>query len=672
MDIEYIEYLELLVNNGQLLPVLQELRPRQYTQLVISSKIVSDYINNVKYTLLKWWTNTNDTIDDLRRKAPGITIEQMDWCADYYYPVDRSINLYSGEELFYNACKAGYTPEECMKFAKTEIKDEYLISTSQIASALASGRLDVFNFLKPYYEHMQTFDHEWIYLFRHRDLSIRAFIDLIYKDWEATKNEDAYSALTQILEPKPGSDDTFKAINMSEDDAVKELSVKMKLPYKVIPLQNNFLVHLMDKCNIFVRYPYTPQYKLSKNYINTCMEMSRYNSYRYPSYDILDDSLSGNILEVINKLNTYNDDISVSISTSLDYETNSWVGYDTDTRLSKPQLARRKYIVGQTVYYIHPSLSKTYLKARGVTLSDSEDNYKVLHHWCFPNDKLSTLLYSVPKYEVPKYIEWLSEYYWPLNSTEWDPSVLIDRALSLRYSDEDMKLLIDLPQDSPEIQMNVVILCFVYNRMNLLHEENSAYKIFKGTGIYGVRNIGDNRHYNIAHMIINHMYLQSEEKLDILSRFANLPPTLLDGIAGDIDTNNNWNIAGITLNANCSVDKITKMLQLFGRKLESKLYSEELEQMLLNLEYGNELGSYFPTGLLWSNTNVLQKITPDSYIYDELHYRLGGLPGGGPITSYEQAIARGDYHPLVIGGLSDKYSIDSKYGYKLMEIPFNK
>lgn len=336
-----------------LIQVLNELRPSDIIKLGIVDKVHNLLTKDplVRYALLKRWCPTNKTIEELITYVPNITLQQISVLADYYYPTKDSIGKYPLDELFYNACKAGYNVSDCLVY--------YIDDFNIPASAIVTKRRDILDYWKSKGIFKRLFNGlygtNYIDLLMHRDMTIELWVDTIIQ----------YGADISFLRLITGSSDLARPllIALSNHPQIHRLAKHFGRTYippnMSMPRDDRYTVILKHKLGI-------PIQLLASN----PMILSLYNSKQFPSYDLVDDICSGNLLEVMHKVNTVDRNILVESASRHRVRYVTYVGYDAD---SFPPLVSiynnaRLETVGQCTLYLNSNKAKEYLSMRGLHL----------------------------------------------------------------------------------------------------------------------------------------------------------------------------------------------------------------------------------------------------------------------------------------------------------------
>ena len=278
--------------------ILNELRPSDIIKLGIVDRVHNVLTKDplTKYRLLKRWCPTDKTVNELSKHVPNITLQQISVIANYYYPTNESINVYPADELFYNACKAGYSVEDCMKFLK------FIYSP---VIPIVTGRDDVLNLLVrqgrfPGFPEGK-YNEGYISLLLHRDMTVKLWVDTIIKhgiDVEYLRILLDGNSSFSIERGVPHDYGTIKNSNHPE--------IARLANYFGLTISFNNTMYSGEDDMVILRYKLGIK---NSNGSKTRAILSRYDSEKFPSYDIFDDICSGNYLEVMHKANTWDRDI---------------------------------------------------------------------------------------------------------------------------------------------------------------------------------------------------------------------------------------------------------------------------------------------------------------------------------------------------------------------------
>ena len=692
----YLDYLPADV----LIEELKLLRPSNYRALAIASVRINDFLADpeVRYLLFKYWSKDKRPIEVLRVYVPNLTLKQLEYVANYYYPVAQS-GEYNEFDLMNNALLNGDTSllKHSMGTYSPEVS-AYVQGYTELALK-GSNRFT-------YAIRSLGYDPALTSILGHRLGSVKMYLDVLYKIWENrpdSPESEPYLIIVDIINSIAyGSKSDMRYRSTQETSVIHYILNECKLPEVIefcskvgveyIPeedidasiidaakaIGNNdsvgaiYHTGLIDKASENV--------KGSREYIRLRISLSQFDSKKYPTYNLMHDIESGHYVDALHKVNTIDRNITL---TYYYYNYTSWTAspWANNTFINNTYMSAAAQTSGQLLLSMHPAIAQVCYDVDKLKIENTPDNYYALiQRWCPQLGEVPLKHINVPLV--------LSCYYEPtLMLGEWkgDISVLIHRHLEGGASDDRIKRFIynlRNKDDTTKIDtthedlVNGYLLLFAYDRAPLIKTlrfvTQTAYVnrelVYSNTErrTLGQILLGELDKFDINlqlfFMIINHTILSADQKLQILSRANSLAGELLDGISGLV-YNDYRCLAGNIFNQTASQDVIEDILQVFGYKYVGKVKSLiGVDSILERFKEGYIIDPLFPLGLLWRETNYFRR--SDSYTNDLIEL-VSNSTVDDDGTLLLNASRYNDYlQGVTVGGIPQK-QFASPYGYTL-------
>ena len=201
---------------------------------------------------------------------------------NYYSPTPESIGKYPLRELFYNACKAGYTVDNCMVY--------FSDTQSSLTTAIATRRDDVVEHLRQsdmFSEFFRgRFTTQYMQMLLHRDMTPSHWANMIIE----------YSTRERVIALFESKDSLVDVLKSSYHPIVSRLADRFD-----IKVERTKDAKEITPETIILRYKLgmTLEIDVSVQRILCC-----YDTETFPSYDIFENICSGNYNEVAHKINT--------------------------------------------------------------------------------------------------------------------------------------------------------------------------------------------------------------------------------------------------------------------------------------------------------------------------------------------------------------------------------
>ena len=629
-DMENLDYIELLLT-------LESLRPDDYINMIGSSDAMKLKVTFLKYDLLKYWTGDKRSRSELEVYLPNLTFRQMQVLADFYYPTANSIGKYRYDHLFLNAIRAGYSDEDCLQFIKGEVNDFCAVSTlvhqrSDLLTAVANKGDRVANIIL--IEEVDNININVLVkaMLSHPDVTIEYFCDVMYK--LALKNpdiKDAFAAKQDDEEYEFGSDiDLLADSGHSVVIALqKKLGVAPGNPNRIFD-QNTIeeFPAVAIKCELYNR-EFADADQWIQYHESAVNALSRIDSVKFPTYDLNNDISSGNWLEVIHKVNTYDRNVVL--------------------KYKYPEIEQGIYakarleIYGQMLLNKHPRAVEELLRHEGLEVADEESARVLLEHWCFPGSDVS----AIPD---PFIYEKIVDYYHPtvVISDKWkieDVPIIFDRLLSTGIDESDLEggIMYKMPNLGIHLLDIVIILKYYgYDNVKFPERTDTRYSNIFTSDILTLNN-------DEVYLIANHTYLDADTKLSLLSKVNNLNPDLVKAILG-VQTGTDIGVMGNILNRAASSTSLEQFAAVHNSQFKyanlnvMMPYIRSRVKLLANGEY---VSNMFPLQLVWQYTDALG----DSELYEDALINLLQGKSNNATTTTRVLSSAGKFYELLTGSI---------------------
>ena len=632
----------------ELLQTLESLRPKEYINMVISSTMRSKILP-LKYDLLKYWTGDKRSRAEFEEYLPNITFRQMDILANFYYPIPESIGIYPYPHLFYNAIKAGYSDDDCKQFLDNsnrnnirsfEHSQSYCAISAYIHNrknllALVAKDSSVANVLLDGTFTNNEVINDFTDILGHPEVTIGYFCDLLYI---LVADNPTLIQLLSADPDKPLNDPDYRtSVSLfAESGHPKVIALQKKLGVTPGNPNRTFDQNTLEdyppiavKCELYKReYPGPGSSDWVAYHNSAVNELSRIDSVLFPTYDLNNDIYSGNWLEVIHKVNTYDRNVILSRQ----YTYNDSLIYEK----------ARLETYGQMLLNLHPREVRNVLDWQGLKVTDRESAQILLQRWCFPNLDVS----EIPD---PFIYDKLADYYHPLaivsdKWTEREVPIILGRLLLLDATKELAHEFFYTNKLGGINSLSVMILLHAYG-FDDVDTIDAISEQYLNTFTGGELLFNNDDVYAIA----NTTYLDIDTKLDVLSRVRDLHPGLVKAILG-YQANNPINVMGNLLNINASDAALQQFATVHDKqyvRADIKKIAQYMKSQVELLRGGKHVSSMFPLQLVWQYTNLL----PDSDTYEEsIIYLLKDLPYD-ELTTEDVLTAAGKFYDLLTGSV---------------------